>query len=158
MTECLGGPECDIASSAVDETLLLNHAKSLPKDDLISVLRSTEASKGGIEWKYKSKHVWIGHTELSKSTGTPKYRRHRRAEEIQCQISGTRTVITQRGIITLEPGDFINIPNGVAFTDHVTHNSTHITVLTFKKAEAKGEIVKHAKPTTMEAIAELFQV
>lgn len=158
MTECLGGPECDIASFQVDETLLLNHAKGLPEDKLISILRPTEASKGDIEWKYKSKHVWIGHTELSKSTGTPKYRRHRRAEEIQCQISGTRTVITQRGIITLEPGDFISIPNGVAFTDHVTDNSTHITVLTFNKAEAKGDIVKRAKPATTEAIAELRHV
>jgi methionine aminopeptidase len=67
-------------------------------------------------------------------------------------------VITQRGIITLEPGDFISIPNGVAFTDHVTDNSTHTTVLTFNKAGAKGDIVKRAKPATTEAIAELRQV
>ncbi len=150
MTECLGAPHCDISASQVDETLLLSYAKDADDDKLISVLQSSPSCKGETEWKYKSKHVWIGHTELNRSTGPPKYRRHRRADEIQCQITGRRTLITQRGIISLDPGDFINIPNGVAFTEHVADNSTHITVLTYHHVEPKAEIVKTATPTTEE--------
>lgn len=152
LTDCLGGPECDLAASQADETMLLNHAKHVSDIQLLSVLRPTLSSKGQTEWKYKSKHVWIGHTELAKSTGDVVYRRHRRADEIQCQISGKRTLISQRGIIHLQTGDFICIPNGVAFTELVHENSTHITVLTFNSPTAKAKIVKSAEPPTMEAV------
>jgi uncharacterized cupin superfamily protein len=150
MTKCLGGPHCDIAASQVDEALLLEHAKTLGTEQLLRVMRA-EGKEGGTEWIYKAKDVWIGSTKVRSNEPTV-YHRHRRAEEIQCQISGKRTLITQRGIIELEPGDFISIPDGVAFTDKTTSESTHVTVLTFNHAPAKAEIAKVAQETTSEAV------
>ncbi|KAH6667424.1 hypothetical protein B0J14DRAFT_489749 [Halenospora varia] len=150
MTECLGGPECDISASDVDETLLLEHGKDISPDLLLRVLRA-EGKEGATEWMYKSKDVWVGNTVVSGSDPTIYYR-HRKAQEIQCQIKGTRTLITQHGIIDLEPGDFINIPNGVAFTNVATSESLHITVLTSNPAPAKAEVVKVAQAATPEAV------
>ncbi|KIN05343.1 hypothetical protein OIDMADRAFT_25904 [Oidiodendron maius Zn] len=156
MTNCLGGPHCDIAAFQVDETLLLEHAKTVGTEQLLRVLRA-EGKQGGTEWMYKAKDVWIGSTNVR--SGDPiVYRRHRQAEEIQCQISGKRTLITQRGIIELEPGDFINIPNGVAFTDTTTSESTHITILTFNHAPAKADIVKVAQETTLEVVQKFTRI
>ncbi|KAJ9654510.1 hypothetical protein H2198_006453 [Neophaeococcomyces mojaviensis] len=142
MTECLGGPECDIAVSMADEELLLRHAQSVDRNKYIRVLKAT-GRDGELEWLYKSKHVWIGTTEVQTCSGDV-YRRHRRADEIQCQIKGKRTLVTQRGIVELEPGDFVSIPNGVAFTDIVHGSSTHISVLTHYSALPKAPIVKEA--------------
>jgi uncharacterized cupin superfamily protein len=150
MTKCLGGPHCDIAASQIDETLLLEHAKTVGAEQLLRVLRA-EGKPGSTEWIYKAKDVWIGSRKVRSSDPTVYYR-HRQAEEIQCQISGKRTLITQRGTIDLEPGDFISIPDGVAFTDTTTSESTHLTVLTFNHAPAKAEIVKVAQETTFEIV------
>jgi len=44
------------------------------------------------------------------------YQRHLNADEVQYQVSGRRTLVTQRGCLEIEPGDFVRIPQGVAFT------------------------------------------
>jgi hypothetical protein len=105
--------------------LLLEHTKTVGAEQLLRVLQA-EGKQGGTEWTYKAKDVWVGSTKVT--SGDPiVYRRHRQAEEIQCQILGTRTLITQRGLIELEPGEF-NVPDGVAFTDTTPSESTHITI------------------------------
>lgn len=153
MTECLGGPECDISASEADETLLLEHAKSVDPDSLLRILRP-EGKQCETEWMYKSKDVWVGNT-LVKVNDPTVYHRHRKAQEIQCQIKGSRTVITQHGIIELVPGDFVSIPNGVAFTDVTSSESTHVTILTSNPAPAKTEVVKTAQIATPEAVQKL---
>lgn len=73
MTNCLGGPECDIAATKADETLLLQHAEAIGEDEFIKVLRSDDgtnndgvirgqSSQRGPLWLYKSADVWIGST------------------------------------------------------------------------------------------------
>lgn len=152
-TECLGGQDCDASLNMVDETLLLQHVDQAPDCDRIQVIKPS-GKPGEQEWLWKSKHVWIGFQKSQ--PGEPDvHRRHRRADEIQCQIKGKRTLISQYGIIELQPGDFVNIPAGVVFTDFVHEESEHISVLTQFPAPAKAPVVKHATPTTASAIAEI---
>ena len=165
LTNCLGGPECDISASVSDETLLLKHAEGLGGEDLLQVLRAKDDSQG-TTWMYKSRDVWIGLTkghvpaEADNSTAPPEsriYRRHRCAEEIQCQIKGTRTIISQRGIIELKPGDFVSIPVGVAFTEIVHETSEHVTVLTAKPTPNAAPLVETAKDSTVSQVRQIFK-
>ncbi|MCP2335758.1 hypothetical protein [Actinomadura rupiterrae] len=126
-TECLGGPEHDIVMTPVDEQLLLEQADVEP--ERINVLRpSGEPGADGTHWLYRSARVRIGHTAIDRSDGR-EYRTHRDADDVQYQISGRRVLVTQLGVLELEPGDFVRIPVGVAFTSIVTEPSTHLTVL-----------------------------
>ena len=154
MTECLGAIGCDICVSLTDEQMLLDAAKTDPEP--INVLRaSTGGGSGATEWLYKSTNVWLGSTTLTNAKGDV-YKRHRRADEIQCQVKGRRTLVTQRGTIELEPGDMVSVPLGTAFTDLVHgEESTHITVLTRFPAPSKLKYSKTAKETSAELVAQL---
>jgi mannose-6-phosphate isomerase-like protein (cupin superfamily) len=151
MTECLGSPGCDRSVSLADETMLLETAKT--DLDHINVLRASTGSTE-TQWLYKSDLVWLGSTTLASASGEV-YRRHRSAEEIQCQVQGRRTLVTQRGTIELEAGDFVSIPLGTAFTDIVHEESTHISVLTRWPAKPKSEYSKVASPTSIENVRAL---
>ncbi|KAK5046536.1 hypothetical protein LTR84_008339 [Exophiala bonariae] len=155
MTACIGGPECDIAVGLVDEKLLLQHADTIDKTKRIQVLQP-ERAEGKTEWLYKSKHVWIGYTKQSGGDSADTvYKRHRQAEEIQYQVSGKRTVVSQRGIVSLEPGDFINIPFGVGFTEVAQEASEHISILTHNVTPPKAPFAKQAGPTSWVAVQTL---
>jgi uncharacterized cupin superfamily protein len=134
MTHCLGGPHCDVAVSLTDEALLLKAAAH--SSAKIEVLRA-EAS-GETTWLYKAPKVWIGHTTLA-DTSARRYTRHRCADEIQYQVNGTRTLVTQRGVATLEPGDFIAIPFGCAFVSIPHGTSQHISILTSQPTPAVAQ-------------------
>jgi uncharacterized cupin superfamily protein len=165
LTNCLGGPHCDISASMNDETLLLKHTEYLGSEDLMPILRVKDDSQG-TTWMYKSSNVWIGLTkgdvaaEADNSPPSPKsrtYRRHRCSEEIQCQIKGARTVISQRGIIKLTPGDFVSIPVGVAFTEIVHERSEHVTVLTAKLTPNVAPLVGKGEDSTLDRVRQLFK-
>ena len=150
MTECLGGAGCDLSVSLTDETMLLDTAKT---EDPIHVLRSdTDSSE--TQWLYKTANVWLGIATLSSADGKI-YRRHRRAEEIQCQVKGRRTLVSQRGTIELEAGDFVAIPLGTSFTHVVTEECTYISVLTRFPAKMTAESSKKASDTSIARLAEL---
>ncbi|GAA2611927.1 hypothetical protein SMC26_10380 [Actinomadura fulvescens] len=124
-TECLGGPEHDIVMTPVDEQMLLDQARTEP--ERINVLRPSDGTDE-TDWLYRSAQIRIGHTAIDRSNGRT-YRTHRDADDIQYQISGRRLLVTQLGVLELEPGDFVRVPVGVAFTSIVTEPSTHLTVL-----------------------------
>ena len=155
LTKCLGGlmgqPECALAVAMADERLILEHAEGLEASNMLQVLR-TSGQEGKYEWLYKSENVWIGAVEYKEGSSGDSYRRHRRAEEIQCQIEGQRTLVSQRGMIELEPGDFLSIPEGVAFADIVHGASFHISVLTRHHAEPKESNVKESIQTDWETV------
>lgn len=159
MTNCLGGPgpDCDIALSYTDEALLLEKAKGLEESKRLPIVKPSGRANGETEWLYKSKHVWLGftrHISGSQKDATV-YRRHRRAEEIQAQVKGKRTIISQRGILQLEPGDFVNLPFGVAFTEVAGEESEHITILTFNVTPPKAEVAREAEPVSWSAVQAL---
>ena len=124
ITECLGGPEHDVAISPIDEQLLLSQVDA--EHDRINVLHPTETGDG-TTWLYRTDKVQIGRTNASRSVGR-EYRRHLDADEVQYQIDGHRTLVTQRGRLDLGPGDFVRIPVGCAFTSVHAAPSSHVTV------------------------------
>lgn len=156
MTECLAAMGCDISATPTDESLILEAAHLDP--DPIQVLRAQAVgdATAETEWLYKSAHIWLGSTTLKQAKGTV-YKRHRCADEIQCQVGGRRTLVTQRGMIDLEPGDFISIPLGTAFTSvsHGDEECTYLTVLTRFPAEPKKDASKSAKEVSFQAVAAL---
>ena len=161
ITNCLGGqaPDCDIALSYTDETLLLKKAKGLEESIRFPVVKPSPEASGETEWLYKSKHVWLGFTRHA--GGVVKdptvYKRHRRAEEIQAQVKGKRTIVSQRGIVQLEPGDFVSIPYGVAFTDVADGESEHISILTFNVTPPKAGVAREAETVSWSAVQSLRQ-
>ncbi|MFC4911799.1 hypothetical protein [Actinomadura gamaensis] len=147
-TECLGGPEHDVVMTPVDERLLLEQANAEP--ERINVLRAS-GDDGQTEWLYRSAQVRIGHTTIERSDGR-EYRTHRDADDIQYQISGRRVLVTQLGVLELEPGDFVRVPVGVAFTSIVTEPSAHLTVLS---ALAVPQVAETTKTGTVLGVPEL---
>ncbi|WP_439680806.1 hypothetical protein [Embleya sp. MST-111070] len=140
-TECLGGPEHDIVMTPVDERLLLGQAET--EAERVNVLRPSVGTAGadGTDWLYRSARIRIGHTTIDRSDGRL-YHTHRDAEDIQYQIGGRRLLVTQLGVLELEPGDFVRIPVGVAFTDIVSEPSTHLTVLSALTVPQVAETTK----------------
>ncbi len=134
-TLCLGGPHCDVAYSVIDESLLLQAATRF--EEKMAVLEAP-ATTGHVEWIYKAPRIWIGHTNLEPS-GTRSYTRHLCADEIQYQVSGRRTLITQRGIVELEAGEFVCIPLGCAFASISQEPSQHVSLLTSENTPAVCE-------------------
>ncbi|WP_113705120.1 hypothetical protein [Nonomuraea lactucae] len=137
VTECLGGPEHDVSAFQTDEQLLLDRKG----EEAIQVLRAPDP---GTTWLYRSAHVWIGSTRLAPSDGSA-FHRHRSADEIQYQISGRRTLISQRGTLDLEPGDFVRVPLGCAFTSVCEEQSTHLTLLSGRPVPQVAPAAKTAR-------------
>jgi uncharacterized cupin superfamily protein len=125
-TTGLGAPHCDVAYSMVDEVLLLKAA--LHCEDKMQVLEAP-APSGGVAWIYKAPGVWIGQAENDRTLDRT-YVRHLCADEIQYQIEGRRTLVSQRGVVTLNPGDFTSIPMGCAFASVSDGPSKHLAILT----------------------------
>lgn len=126
LTNCLGGPHCDLAYCMVDEELLLGAAAVA--SDLLEVLQPAGPA-GTTEWLYRAPKVWIGHTCLE-HTRERRYERNLCADEIQYQVEGSRTIVSQRGVVTLNAGDFTCIPVGCAYANVTEDASKHISVLT----------------------------
>lgn len=154
-TECLGAKGCDISVSYVDEDLLLHGSLQESTDpDTILVIQRPIAKNSEAEWLYKSARVWIGNVHLRATKGET-YRSHRRATAIHCQISGTRTFISQRGTVELQPGDFVSIPRGVAYTSICKEDSSHIIILAADDVVLKSEVAKRAETSLVESVAAL---
>ncbi|MGI5169082.1 hypothetical protein ACQEU3_32510 [Spirillospora sp. CA-253888] len=150
-TECLGGPEHDTVMAQVDERMLLEQVEN--EAERIRVLRP-EPDAEGTTWLYRSDRAWIGRTFVSASDGRT-YRTHRDADEIQYQISGRRTLVTQLGALHLEPGDFVRVPVGIAFTSIVTEPSAHVTLLSALAVPQVAEGTKTGRRLTPAELEEL---
>ena len=109
------------------------------------VVKSSDGE--GQEWLYKSEHAWVGFTTFAKNDGSV-YTRHRKAEEIQIQVRGTRSLVTQRGTLKMGPGDFVAVPLGRAFTSVADEENKYISILVSHPSEVKKEFTAIAKVTT----------
>jgi uncharacterized cupin superfamily protein len=161
MTECLGARGCDIAVSMADEDLLLDPSRaqstSFARAGEALVVQRAVAPRVSCsypqhpEWLYKSATVWIGNVNLDKAYGTV-YHCHRRADAIQYQLEGSRTLVTQRGTIEMHPGDYICIPKGCAYTNISKGQCQYIVVLTSEVASVKAPYSKVASETSIEKV------
>ncbi|KAK7703178.1 hypothetical protein SLS64_009154 [Diaporthe eres] len=153
VTECLGAKGCDISVAHVDEDLLLHGSLQESTDpDTILVIQQPIAKDSEAEWLYKSARVGFGNVHL-KATKGEAYRSHRRATAIQCQISGTRTLVSQRGTVEMQPGDFVSIPRGCAYTSISKGDSSYILILAVDDVSLKSEVVKKAEMSSAESVA-----
>jgi mannose-6-phosphate isomerase-like protein (cupin superfamily) len=141
-TNNLGGPNGAVAYSMVDENLIIGTAQRF--NDRLEVLEPRGAA-GEIEWIYRAAEIWVGHTSLERTT-VRHYTRRLGADEIQYQAEGTRTVVSQRGVVTLGPGDLICIPCGCAYANLTDGGSKHITLLTVEPVPPVTEPVRFAEP------------
>ncbi|NRQ32176.1 hypothetical protein HII36_10055 [Nonomuraea sp. NN258] len=133
-TECLGGPEHHVVMAPTDERVLLEQVHR--ESDRIRVQRADRTA-----WLYRSADILLGKVVADSSDGLV-YTRNRDADEVHYQISGHRTLVTQRGTLELEPGDFVRIPVGVAFTSiHDTRNE----YLRLASARAIPQLAKATK-------------
>lgn len=139
-TNNLGGPNGAVAYSMADEDLILGAANRFA--DKLEVLEP-RAPAGETEWLYHAPKVWLGHTLLDRTTKR-NYLRRLGGDEIQYQAEGTRTIVSQRGIVILEPGDFTCIPRGCAHANLTDGPSKHISVLTAEHVPAAAEPVRFA--------------
>ena len=187
VTEKLSALGSDTSTFRTSERLLLDHAKRV--DERLNVLRSDPGDKdksgkdGGVDWLYKAENISLGVCHMSPSSPTPSsresgessvsYQRHRFADEVQLQLKGTRTLVTQRGTVkNIRPGDFVSIPKGCAFSS-IVHGaadgangtngadagtdsvSTHVVVLMRYPAEAMQKFDRMAEHVNVEEIERL---
>lgn len=151
VSERMGGPATDIVLFPADERLLLEHAKHNPAR--LPVVRPADDARG-TSWVYRSANFLIGLTREDSSTGL-EYRRHLNADEVHYQLKGERTLVTQRGMIHLEPGDFVKIPRGVAFTSIHDALSENLTLISTYDLQQVPESTKTGEPISVDALARL---
>jgi hypothetical protein len=147
ITEHLSEIGTDCSTFYTDEQMLLDNAKTQP--ERMAFVRSSVS--GSLEWLYKGENVWLGIQNFENSDGKV-YTRHRMADELQIQTMGKRTLITQRGTLQIEPGDFVSIPLGCAFTSVAHEANGYISVLMRYPAIPKKQFTKMAEPTTEETL------
>ncbi|MFF0488625.1 hypothetical protein ACFYTQ_06345 [Nocardia sp. NPDC004068] len=151
ITECLGGAGHDIVMAPADELTLLEQATR--DTERMAVLRPPPHAPG-TTWLYSSSDVLLGRTFAERSAGRV-YRRIRNAEEIHYQLAGTRTLVTQRGVVELEPGDFVRIPVGIAFTSIHGEPSAHLTLVSARPVPQVAPGTRQAERPVLARLAAL---
>ncbi|MDJ0105497.1 hypothetical protein QM646_03710 [Rhodococcus erythropolis] len=149
ITQCMGARGHDIAVFPVDERELLHRVHD--ETDRIQILRGT--AQQGTTWLYSAPQLRLGEVTLDADNYPRRYRRTLDADEIQYQAHGRRSVITQRGIVELEPGDFLRVPLGVAHTSVCHEPSRHITLVSHRELPQVAEISRTADPYSPDRLA-----
>lgn len=148
VTQCLGQPGHDIAVFPVDEQRLLDQVHR--EKERVQVLQG-EGSPG-TSWLYRGGYVRLGIAVLPASDGQT-YQRTLDADEVQYQIRGHRTVVTQRGVVELGPGDFLRIPLGTAHSSIAGEQTEYIRLLCDRPLHQMGETSRTAEPYSPERLA-----
>ncbi|RSS17519.1 hypothetical protein EF914_25190 [Streptomyces sp. WAC05458] len=150
VTQCMGTPGHDISVAPIDERQLLEQVHA--EKERLEVLTGTD--RIGMTWLYRSAGFRMGSVRL-RAEGQRVYRRTLDADEIQYQISGRRTLVSQRGIVELGPGDFVRIPLGIAYTSVCADASEHIALFSDRELPQIAETTRTAEPYTPERLAAL---
>jgi uncharacterized cupin superfamily protein len=154
VTQCMGNPGHDIGVFGIDEQQLLDRVHK--ETERMHVLA---ADAPGITWLYEAPMIRMGTVELAAAAERAPSRRYRRTldgDEIQYQISGTRTLLTQRGIIELEPGDFVRIPLGIAHASVAHGACSYISLLSHRELPQVTETSRTAEPYSPELLASSY--
>jgi quercetin dioxygenase-like cupin family protein len=149
ITQCMGAVGHDITVFPIDERRLLDQVHQ--GDARMRVLR---AGPEGVTWLYGTNHVRLGMTGVTPGEER-RYRRTLDADEIQYQARGHRTLITQRGVIELAPGDFVRIPLGIAHTSVVSEPGEYVVLLSHRELPQVAETARTADLYTRDSLARL---
>ncbi|MBW8089650.1 hypothetical protein IGW14_16905 [Streptomyces hygroscopicus subsp. hygroscopicus] len=150
VTQCLGTPGHDIVVAPVDEPRLLQQAHA--EKERLQVLTGT--GDPGVSWMYRSPGFRLG-TVRREPSAERTYRRTLDADEVQYQISGHRTLVSQRGIVELGPGDFVRIPLGIAWTSVCREPNEYLTLFSDRHLPQIAETTRTAEPYTPQRLAAL---
>jgi mannose-6-phosphate isomerase-like protein (cupin superfamily) len=142
VTECMGTPGHDIAVFPVDERRLLERVHG--DAERLRVLVAARMSPG-VTWLYRSRCFRLG-SMWQPATDGRSYRRTLDADEIQYQISGRRTLVSQHGLVELGPGDFVRIPLGVAHTSIAAEPTEHLILLSDQDLPQVAPTTRTAQP------------
>jgi homogentisate 1,2-dioxygenase len=151
VTECMGTVGHDITVFRADEQRLLEQVYN--EKDRLHVLRGAETP--GTTWLYATAAARLGVTRLAAGTARDHYRRTLDADEIQYQISGARTVLTQRGVAEVGPGDLIRIPLGIAHASVCTEPVEYLVLQADRELPQIADTARFAQPYSAEHVAEL---
>ncbi|MFC8381835.1 hypothetical protein [Nocardia sp. NPDC057272] len=143
ITQCMGARGHDVTVFPIDEQLLLDRVHE--ETDRMQVLRG---SGSGVDWLYGNDRFRLGVVAFGTEGETRRYRRNLDADEIHYQISGTRTLISQRGTVELGPGDFVRIPLGIAYTTVSTGAGEYISLLSSTELPQVAQTDRTAQPLT----------
>ncbi|SFK75733.1 hypothetical protein SAMN05421835_13230 [Amycolatopsis sacchari] len=141
VTQCMGTPGHDITVFGADEQRLLEQVHA--EDDRMTVLRA--APEPGTTWLYGTDRVRLGVVTTAPG-GRRRYRRTLDADEIQYQARGARTLITQRGVVELGPGDFVRIPLGISHASVASEPGEYLSLLSHRELPQIGETSRTAEP------------
>ncbi|WP_457220741.1 hypothetical protein [Nocardia gipuzkoensis] len=145
VTQCMGSVGHDITVFPIDEHALLDRVND--EHDRMSVF----AVGPGSNPLFATDQFKLGtETFTSEQGNVRRYKRTLDADEIQYQISGVRTLVTQRGIIELGPGDFVRIPLGIAHTSVGHEDGAYLSVLSHRELPQVAETSRTAQPCTPE--------
>jgi len=142
VTQCMGTPGNDTAVFGVDEKLLLEQVHSESERMNVFSINHTV----GTQWFFATEAARLGAVVTSPTPENRRYHRTLDADEIQYQVSGRRTLLTQRGIVDLRPGDFVRIPLGIAHGNLVDEASTHLSLLSNQELPQVAESARTADP------------
>lgn len=96
----------------IDEKLLLSNAATDSRRlDVAHVDPQSEIA--GVQCLYRSALFRLTFATIARDEGR-EYRRNLNFDEVQIQLRGKRTLVTDVGCVDLEPGDFVRIPAGIA--------------------------------------------
>jgi uncharacterized cupin superfamily protein len=150
VTQCMGTPGHDIAVFGVDEQQLLQQAHA--EDRRMTVLRADPDR--ATTWLYGTERIRIGFVSTTPG-GARRYRRRLDADEIQYQVSGRRTLISQRGLVDLDPGDFIRMPLGVAHASVTTEPGHYLSLLSHRELSQVAETTRESQAYAPERLQTL---
>ena len=140
----------DVTVFGVDEQLLLEQVHQ--EDQRMAVLRADPGQD--VTWLYTTDRIRLGMVTTTPG-GQRRYRRTLDADEIQYQAHGHRTLITQRGILDLEPGDFVRIPLGISHASVVTEPGDYVSLLSHQELHQVAETARTANAYTPEQLPSL---
>ena len=146
----LGTPGGDMILLAVDEQHLLDHVDG--DDRRIPVLRPDPDQ--AVTWLYGADRIRLG-LVATVPGGERRYRRTLDADEIQYQANGRRTLITQHGVIDLEPGDFVRIPLGISHASVATKPGDYVSLLSHRELPQVADTSRVADRVSPERLATL---
>lgn len=150
VTQCMGALSHDITVFPVEERQLLEHART--EDLRMPVLRADPDRD--VTWLYGTDRIRLGVVRTA-ARGERRYRRTLDADEIQYQVSGRRTLATQRGVVELEPGDFVRIPLGISHTSIGAEAGEYVSLLSHRELPQIAETARtadHYTPGRLEGL------
>jgi mannose-6-phosphate isomerase class I len=130
-----------------DEKLLLSGAATDSRK--LEVVNAGEESR----CVYSSPLFRMSQASTQRDAGR-EYRRNLNFDELQIQVRGTRTLVSEVGCVDLVPGDFVRIPAGIAHAS-IGGASLSLQVQSAKPLRRRADPAKFGEPRSLEQVEAL---